>query len=247
MRHLIFWFLIQKRGSRKGSIEIKKIRCVEKVNLEEQTPAERQYPFQVRGGTTFYCKLHILAITKDVAKWQGRWPDLDHPQMVVGHFAEIWSTDLLSLEGEKERGASKPQWHNLRWGPTVFHMKGCWAFPRGSKVPDTPEGIKRQPHPQGICRSLQCGGVKVSWDEGMPRSLGSSGKGKLHTSLSYWKKAGGFLGRCFKFISQKHGRLKRPQASEAPRAPNLTACTAGTIGNTLNSLSKSVSSFAKWA
>uniref|UniRef100_A0A8C6EPL9 Tyrosine-protein kinase n=1 Tax=Marmota marmota marmota TaxID=9994 RepID=A0A8C6EPL9_MARMA len=36
-----------KRGSRKGSIEIKKIRCVEKVNLEEQTPVERQYPFQI--------------------------------------------------------------------------------------------------------------------------------------------------------------------------------------------------------
>lgn len=36
-----------KRGSRKGSIDIKKIRCVEKVNLEEQTPVERQYPFQI--------------------------------------------------------------------------------------------------------------------------------------------------------------------------------------------------------
>ncbi|XP_037368574.1 cytoplasmic tyrosine-protein kinase BMX [Talpa occidentalis] len=36
-----------KRGSRKGMIEIKKIRCVEKVNLEEQTPVERQYPFQI--------------------------------------------------------------------------------------------------------------------------------------------------------------------------------------------------------
>uniref|UniRef100_A0A8C5L9W1 Tyrosine-protein kinase n=1 Tax=Jaculus jaculus TaxID=51337 RepID=A0A8C5L9W1_JACJA len=36
-----------KRGSKKGSIEIKKIRCVEKVNLEEQTPVERQYPFQI--------------------------------------------------------------------------------------------------------------------------------------------------------------------------------------------------------
>ncbi|XP_045361018.1 cytoplasmic tyrosine-protein kinase BMX isoform X4 [Camelus bactrianus] len=36
-----------KRGSRKGSIEIKKIRCVEKVSLEEQTPVERQYPFQI--------------------------------------------------------------------------------------------------------------------------------------------------------------------------------------------------------
>lgn len=47
-------FLIQKRGSRKGLIELKKIRCVEKVNLEEQTPVERQYPFQVRGGTTFH-------------------------------------------------------------------------------------------------------------------------------------------------------------------------------------------------
>uniref|UniRef100_A0A8I3S7G2 Tyrosine-protein kinase n=1 Tax=Canis lupus familiaris TaxID=9615 RepID=A0A8I3S7G2_CANLF len=37
----------RKRGSKKGSIEIKKIRCVEKVNLEEQTPVERQYPFQI--------------------------------------------------------------------------------------------------------------------------------------------------------------------------------------------------------
>ncbi|XP_072470409.1 cytoplasmic tyrosine-protein kinase BMX isoform X2 [Notamacropus eugenii] len=36
-----------KRGSRKGSIDIKKIRCVERVNLEEQTPVERQYPFQI--------------------------------------------------------------------------------------------------------------------------------------------------------------------------------------------------------
>ncbi|KAK2502422.1 hypothetical protein MC885_013636, partial [Smutsia gigantea] len=36
-----------KRGSRKGLIELKKIRCVEKVNLEEQTPVERQYPFQI--------------------------------------------------------------------------------------------------------------------------------------------------------------------------------------------------------
>ncbi|XP_020863085.1 cytoplasmic tyrosine-protein kinase BMX isoform X3 [Phascolarctos cinereus] len=36
-----------KRGSKKGSIDIKKIRCVERVNLEEQTPVERQYPFQI--------------------------------------------------------------------------------------------------------------------------------------------------------------------------------------------------------
>lgn len=78
MRHLIFCFLIQKRGSRKGSIEIKKIRCVEKVNLEEQTPVERQYPFQVRGEATFhwingssfsifYYKLNIAGINKNVA------------------------------------------------------------------------------------------------------------------------------------------------------------------------------------
>lgn len=52
MRHLIY-FRIQKRGSRKGSIDIRNIRCVEKVNLEEQTPVERQYPFQVRGGAMF--------------------------------------------------------------------------------------------------------------------------------------------------------------------------------------------------
>ncbi|XP_067422211.1 cytoplasmic tyrosine-protein kinase BMX [Emydura macquarii macquarii] len=37
----------EKKGSKKGSIDIKKIRCVETVNLEEQTPLERQYPFQI--------------------------------------------------------------------------------------------------------------------------------------------------------------------------------------------------------
>uniref|UniRef100_A0A8D2J7M7 PH domain-containing protein n=1 Tax=Varanus komodoensis TaxID=61221 RepID=A0A8D2J7M7_VARKO len=34
-------------GTRKGSIDIKKIRCVEAVHLVEETPPERQYPFQV--------------------------------------------------------------------------------------------------------------------------------------------------------------------------------------------------------
>uniref|UniRef100_A0A8C6ZLN5 PH domain-containing protein n=1 Tax=Nothoprocta perdicaria TaxID=30464 RepID=A0A8C6ZLN5_NOTPE len=34
-------------GSKKGSIDIKKIRCVETVNLEESAPPARQYPFQV--------------------------------------------------------------------------------------------------------------------------------------------------------------------------------------------------------
>ncbi|XP_029459082.1 cytoplasmic tyrosine-protein kinase BMX [Rhinatrema bivittatum] len=37
----------EKRGCRKGSIDIKKIRCVETVNPEECTPVERQYPFQI--------------------------------------------------------------------------------------------------------------------------------------------------------------------------------------------------------
>lgn len=119
MRHLIFWFLIQKRGSRKGSIEIKKIRCVEKVNLEEQTPVERQYPFQVRGGTrtTFYwadgfcfnifdCELSIWSITKGVAKWWRQWQGLTRPQMGAGHFAEILPTGLLRLEGEKKGWAT---------------------------------------------------------------------------------------------------------------------------------------------
>ncbi|RXM99890.1 Tyrosine-protein kinase Tec [Acipenser ruthenus] len=36
-----------KRGNKKGSILIEKIRCVETVHLEEQTPVERQYPFQI--------------------------------------------------------------------------------------------------------------------------------------------------------------------------------------------------------
>nr|XP_009509071.1 PREDICTED: cytoplasmic tyrosine-protein kinase BMX [Phalacrocorax carbo] len=44
-----------KKGSKKGSIEIEKIRCVETVNLEESTPPERQYPFQIvyKGGILY--------------------------------------------------------------------------------------------------------------------------------------------------------------------------------------------------
>ncbi|XP_027666681.2 cytoplasmic tyrosine-protein kinase BMX [Falco rusticolus] len=44
-----------KKGSKRGSIEIEKIRCVETVNLEETTPPARQYPFQVvyKGGLLY--------------------------------------------------------------------------------------------------------------------------------------------------------------------------------------------------
>ena len=59
---MYIFLLIQKRGSRKGSIEIKKIRCVEKVNLEEQTPVERQYPFQVRGKVTSIGWMAVLLV-----------------------------------------------------------------------------------------------------------------------------------------------------------------------------------------
>ncbi|NWH79672.1 BMX kinase, partial [Piaya cayana] len=44
-----------KKGSKRGSIEIEKIRCVETVNLEESTPPGRQYPFQIvyKGGLLY--------------------------------------------------------------------------------------------------------------------------------------------------------------------------------------------------
>ncbi|XP_066477412.1 cytoplasmic tyrosine-protein kinase BMX [Tiliqua scincoides] len=44
-----------KKGHRKGSIDIKKIRCAEIVTLEESTPPERQYPFQIvyKGGLLY--------------------------------------------------------------------------------------------------------------------------------------------------------------------------------------------------
>ncbi|NWS60841.1 BMX kinase, partial [Chunga burmeisteri] len=44
-----------KKGSKRGSIEIEKIRCVETVNLEESTPLARQYPFQIvyKGGLLY--------------------------------------------------------------------------------------------------------------------------------------------------------------------------------------------------
>ncbi|NXF39544.1 BMX kinase, partial [Nyctibius bracteatus] len=44
-----------KKGSKRGSIEIEKIRCVETVNLEEPAPPARQYPFQIvyKGGLLY--------------------------------------------------------------------------------------------------------------------------------------------------------------------------------------------------
>uniref|UniRef100_G3U565 Tyrosine-protein kinase n=1 Tax=Loxodonta africana TaxID=9785 RepID=G3U565_LOXAF len=56
-----------KRGSRKGCIEIKKIRCVEKVNLAEQTPVERQYPFQI------VYKEGLLYIYASMKRAEGSW------------------------------------------------------------------------------------------------------------------------------------------------------------------------------
>ncbi|NXT52635.1 BMX kinase, partial [Pluvianellus socialis] len=44
-----------KKGSKRGSIEIEKIRCVETVNPEESTPPARRYPFQIvyKGGLLY--------------------------------------------------------------------------------------------------------------------------------------------------------------------------------------------------
>ncbi|KAM9020218.1 LOW QUALITY PROTEIN: cytoplasmic tyrosine-protein kinase BMX [Ara ararauna] len=49
-----------KKGSKKGSTEIKKIRCVETVNPEEATPPARQYLFQIvyRGGLLYVYATH---------------------------------------------------------------------------------------------------------------------------------------------------------------------------------------------
>nr|XP_033805028.1 cytoplasmic tyrosine-protein kinase BMX isoform X2 [Geotrypetes seraphini] len=37
----------EKKGNKKGTIDVRKIRCVETVNIEDETPVERQYPFQI--------------------------------------------------------------------------------------------------------------------------------------------------------------------------------------------------------
>ncbi|KAM6420559.1 cytoplasmic tyrosine-protein kinase BMX isoform 2-T2 [Pluvialis apricaria] len=51
-----------KKGSKRGSIDIEKIRCVETVNIEEPTPPARQYPFQIvyKGGL-----LYVYAATEE--------------------------------------------------------------------------------------------------------------------------------------------------------------------------------------
>ncbi|NXV46581.1 BMX kinase, partial [Uria aalge] len=64
-----------KKGSKKGSIEIEKIRCVETVNLEESTPPARQYPFQVvyKGGL-----LYVYAANEESRE---RWLEALHREI----------------------------------------------------------------------------------------------------------------------------------------------------------------------
>ncbi|NWH59566.1 BMX kinase, partial [Geococcyx californianus] len=55
-----------KKGSKRGSINIDKIRCVETVNPEESTPPARQYPFQIvyKGGL-----LYVYATNEESREW----------------------------------------------------------------------------------------------------------------------------------------------------------------------------------
>ncbi|XP_009474591.1 PREDICTED: cytoplasmic tyrosine-protein kinase BMX [Nipponia nippon] len=64
-----------KKGSKRGSIEIEKIRCVETVNLEESTPPARQYPFQIvyKGGL-----LYIYASSEESRE---RWLSALHKEI----------------------------------------------------------------------------------------------------------------------------------------------------------------------
>ncbi|NWT40767.1 BMX kinase, partial [Chroicocephalus maculipennis] len=64
-----------KKGSKKGSIEIEKIRCVETVNLEESTPPARQYPFQIvyKGGL-----LYVYAANEESRE---RWLEALHREI----------------------------------------------------------------------------------------------------------------------------------------------------------------------
>ncbi|KAJ7319588.1 hypothetical protein JRQ81_019099 [Phrynocephalus forsythii] len=65
----------QKKGTRKGSIDIQKIRCAEAVDLEEQTPPERSFPFQIvyKGGL-----LYVFSANEQSRR---RWLDALHREM----------------------------------------------------------------------------------------------------------------------------------------------------------------------
>uniref|UniRef100_A0A8D0GU53 Tyrosine-protein kinase n=1 Tax=Sphenodon punctatus TaxID=8508 RepID=A0A8D0GU53_SPHPU len=65
----------EKKGSKKGSIDIKKIRCADTVNLEEQTPVEREYPFQI------VYKEGLLYIYAANEESRSRWLDALHKEI----------------------------------------------------------------------------------------------------------------------------------------------------------------------
>ncbi|XP_042314333.1 cytoplasmic tyrosine-protein kinase BMX-like [Sceloporus undulatus] len=73
----------EKKGTRKGSIDVKNIRCAEAVDLEEQTLPGRQYPFQIvyKGGL-----LYIFSASEDSRR---RWLEALHREMKD-------NTDLLN-------------------------------------------------------------------------------------------------------------------------------------------------------
>lgn len=52
-----FFYFKQKRKGLKGSVDLEKVKCVEKVQPEPNSPMERQYAFQVVFLQYFYNKL----------------------------------------------------------------------------------------------------------------------------------------------------------------------------------------------
>nr|XP_034971720.1 cytoplasmic tyrosine-protein kinase BMX [Zootoca vivipara] len=73
----------EKKGTRKGSIDIKKIRCAEEVHLDEAAPPERQYPFQIvyKGGL-----LYVFSANEES---RSRWLEALHKEI-------LGNTDLLN-------------------------------------------------------------------------------------------------------------------------------------------------------
>ncbi|XP_078246528.1 cytoplasmic tyrosine-protein kinase BMX [Pogona vitticeps] len=65
----------EKKGTRKGSIDIQKIRCVEAVDLEEQTLPERPFPFQIvyKGGL-----LYVFSASEESRR---RWLETLHREL----------------------------------------------------------------------------------------------------------------------------------------------------------------------
>ncbi|NXU52847.1 BMX kinase, partial [Turnix velox] len=132
-----------KKGSKKGSIEVEKIRCVETVNLEESTPPARQYPFQIvyKGGL-----LYIYATSEESRE---RWLAALHREIKDNSYLLSKYHKGFFIDGKflccNQTCKAAP-------GCTIWekHVTLCCTTGSVKPLPPVPQTLKRRSLPQEL-------------------------------------------------------------------------------------------------